>query len=118
MKTPGGLDLYPWGRGVCAILSALAGIGLTVSAAAIYGTLLPIVHAGGGTEPEKISEKNGLSGAELYTIYCNRCHAERYAPEWTSAQWKTLVMHMRVRANLPAAQTQAVLEYLQQGSGQ
>jgi hypothetical protein len=91
----------------------LVGIGLAVSAAAIYRTFVPAVSAGGGTPPEKPFEKNQLSGAELYAIYCNRCHTERYAPEWTSAQWKTIMTHMRVRANLPAAQAQAILEYLQ-----
>ena len=93
----------------------LVGMGLAVSAAAIYGTFMPAVSAGGGPQPEKPSEKNPLSGAKLYATYCNRCHTERYAPEWTAAQWKTIMTHMRVRANLPAAEAQAILEYLQQG---
>src|ERR1035437_3649486 len=58
-----------------------------------------------------------LTGAELYAINCNRCHAERYATEFTSAQWKTLMLHMRVRANLPATQAKEVLKYLQEDSG-
>ena len=58
-----------------------------------------------------------LTGAELYAINCNRCHPERYATEFTSAQWKTIVMHMRVRANLPAAQAKVILKYLQEDSG-
>jgi cytochrome c5 len=58
-----------------------------------------------------------LTGAELYQINCNRCHPERYATEWTPAQWKTLVLHMRVRANIPAAQAKAILKYLQEDAG-
>lgn len=58
-----------------------------------------------------------LTGAELYAINCNRCHPERYATEFTSAQWKTLMTHMRVRANLPAAQAREILKYLQEDSG-
>ena len=58
-----------------------------------------------------------LTGADLYAIHCNRCHAERYATEFTSAQWKTLITHMRVRANLPAAQAKLILKYLQEDSG-
>ncbi|HXR08293.1 MAG TPA: hypothetical protein VN765_13235 [Candidatus Acidoferrum sp.] len=58
-----------------------------------------------------------LTGAELYSINCNRCHAERYPTEFTSAQWKTLMTHMRVRANLPAAQATEILKYLQEDSG-
>ena len=61
--------------------------------------------------------KKKLTGAELYRINCNRCHAERYATEFTSVQWKTLMIHMRVRANLPAAQAREVLKYLQEDSG-
>ena len=61
---------------------------------------------------------NRLSGAELYAIHCNRCHPERYATEFTSAHWKTIMIHMRVRANLPAEQARQILQYLQQDSGQ
>jgi hypothetical protein len=58
-----------------------------------------------------------LSGAELYSMHCNRCHPERYPTERTSAQWKTIMLHMRVRANLPAEQARAILKYLQENSG-
>jgi hypothetical protein len=68
-------------------------------------------------EPKKKAEKKKLTGAELYAIHCNRCHAERYATEWTPAQWKTIMMHMRVRANLPASQAKAIQKYLQEDSG-
>jgi len=61
--------------------------------------------------------KSELSGAELYAIHCNRCHAERYPAEFTDGQWKTLMLHMRVRANLPAKQAKLILEYLQEESG-
>jgi len=58
-----------------------------------------------------------LSGAELYSIHCNRCHPERYPTERTAAQWKTILLHMRVRANLPAEQSRTILKYLQDNSG-
>ncbi len=58
-----------------------------------------------------------LDGAELYQVHCSRCHAERYATERTAKEWKTLMLHMRVRANLPAGQAKAVLKYLQEDSG-
>jgi hypothetical protein len=66
---------------------------------------------------EKKTEKKKLSGAELYSLHCNRCHPERYATERTAAQWKTIMLHMRVRANLPADQAKAILKYLQEDSG-
>jgi hypothetical protein len=65
----------------------------------------------------KKAAKKKLTGAEIYALNCNRCHPERYATEWTPSQWKTLMLHMRVRANLPAEQAKAVLKYLQEDSG-
>jgi mono/diheme cytochrome c family protein len=85
--------------------------------ACLLGLGLTPAHA----EPEnKADQKAGpkkITGAELYAINCNRCHPERYATEFTSAQWKTLMLHMRVRANLPAAQAKVILKYLQEDSG-
>lgn len=58
-----------------------------------------------------------LTGAELYSMHCNRCHPERYPTERTAAQWKTILLHMRVRANIPAEQARTILKYLQDNSG-
>src|SRR5690348_405029 len=58
-----------------------------------------------------------LTGAELYAINCGRCHPERYATEFTAAQWQSIMLHMRVRANLPAAQAKAILKFLKEDSG-
>ena len=69
-------------------------------------------------EPVKAKkEKKKLTGAELYAINCNRCHPERYPTEWTPTQWKTIMLHMRVRANLPAAQAKVIAKYLQEEAG-
>jgi mono/diheme cytochrome c family protein len=86
---------------------------------ALVGVCLSVVLA--HAEPEKKADQKAgpkkLTGAELYAINCNRCHPERYATEFTSAQWKTIMLHMRVRANLPAAQAKEILKYLQEDSG-
>src|ERR1700688_2149058 len=58
-----------------------------------------------------------LSGAELYSMHCNRCHPERYPTERTAAQWKTIMLHMQIRANLPVEQSRMILKYLQENSG-
>ena len=72
-------------------------------------------------EPEKKADRKTaakkLTGAELYAINCNRCHPERYATEFTPAQWKTIMLHMRVRANLPAAQAKEILKFLKEDAG-
>lgn len=70
--------------------------------------------------PAKKEEKKTRkqpSGAELYSMHCNRCHPERYAPERTADQWKTILVHMRTRANLPAQHAREILKFLQEDSG-
>jgi len=58
-----------------------------------------------------------LSGAELWTINCSRCHSARNPGEFTAAQWGTIILEMRVRANLPAAQARELEKYLKAGAG-
>jgi len=65
----------------------------------------------------KVVVKRQLTGAELYSIHCNRCHPERYPTERTAAQWKTAMLHMQVRANIPGNQAKLILQYLQDNSG-
>jgi mono/diheme cytochrome c family protein len=66
---------------------------------------------------EAAPKKKKLTGQELYAISCARCHTERYATERTPAQWKTIMLHMRVRAQIPAAQAKEILKYLQEDAG-
>ena len=101
-----------------------AALGLAVMAAAIHALSgLPAAGAdtkSGDAKARDAKEKQTgkkLAGADLYSIHCNRCHAERYPTEFNSAQWKTLLTHMRVRANLPARQAREILKYLQEESG-
>jgi len=82
-------------------LVALAGLGSVA-----------VADSGASTKPAK----KGLDGAQLYAINCNRCHSERYPTERTKAQWKTILMHMRVRANLPPDQAKAILKYLEENN--
>jgi len=72
---------------------------------------------GKAPEAEKPVLKHQLTGAELYSMHCNRCHPERYPTERTAAQWKTIMLHMQVRANIPGDQARLILQYLQDNSG-
>jgi cytochrome c5 len=69
------------------------------------------------TDTKKVVMKGQLTGAELYSMHCNRCHQERYPTERTGAQWKTIMLHMQVRANIPVSQAKLILQYLQENSG-
>ena len=87
-------------------------------ALALIGVCLGAVLA--HAEPEKKTdpkpEPKKLTGAELYAINCARCHPERYPTEFNSGQWQTIMLHMRVRANLPAAQAREILKYLKENA--
>ena len=42
------------------------------------------------------------AGAELWAQNCQRCHNFRDPTSLSDAQWEIVVMHMRIRANLPS----------------
>ncbi len=51
-----------------------------------------------------------FSADEAYKQNCTRCHSE--VPPVSTRRTKTIVRHMRVRANLPADEAEAILQYL------
>ena len=99
---------------------------LSLVAPVILAASIPFVVAGCSSnapsaqakdaKPDQAPGQKKLTGAELYQVHCNRCHAERYPTEFTPTQWKTLMTHMRVRADLPAVQAKAILKYMQEES--
>jgi mono/diheme cytochrome c family protein len=89
------------------LFNTLAGV------AAISVVVVSLAFADTGKKPAA----KKLTGQELYAINCSRCHSERYATERTPAQWKTLMLHMRTRAQIPAAQAKEILKYLQEDAG-
>lgn len=110
----------------------LAWVGLAVIIAVGYALFSPFVYADGDSKSEKAAKEKTakvtsadeqkpkqekLTGQDLYAIHCSRCHSERYPTEWTPAHWRTVMTHMRVRANLPAAQAKEILKYLEQDAG-
>jgi hypothetical protein len=86
----------------------------SVSVPATNSVVIPATNSVAATATPA---RRQLSGAELYSMHCNRCHPERYPTERTAAQWKTILLHMRVRANLPAEHARTILKYLQENSG-
>lgn len=78
-------------------------------ATAIIASTIVIAWAGVG----KAATPKAVTGADLYQINCARCHVERYPKESTDAQWKTIMLHMRVRAQLPGEVARKILRYLQ-----
>ena len=63
--------------------------------------------AGGDSEP---------NGSRLWTQNCTRCHNSRSPSDMSNAQWEVAMLHMRIRANLTAAEHKSILEFLQSGN--
>lgn len=55
---------------------------------------------------------SGVAAAEVWANTCTRCHAVRSPATLSDAQWDTAVQHMRLRANLPAADARAIATFL------
>lgn len=69
-----------------------------------------------GADGKKTDKPKERTGTELYAINCSRCHAERYPRERTDAQWKTIMLHMRVRAQVAGDDAKKILSYLQENN--
>ncbi len=63
-----------------------------------------------GTGPSRIT------GEQLWTANCNRCHNARAAQEFADGDWEVILDHMRVVAGLTGDETQSVLKYLQENN--
>lgn len=86
-------------------------------AAPTSSTTNSVEPAAKAPESKPAAARHQLTGAELYSMHCNRCHPERYPTERTAAQWKTIMLHMQVRANIPGDQARLILQFLQENSG-
>lgn len=57
-----------------------------------------------------------LSGEELWSNNCQRCHNIRPPTMYSNAQWDVIVHHMRVRANITGQEQRAIVEFLKSSS--
>ena len=80
---------------------------------------------GGGTERSETSSNvnsardetsTRLSGEELWSNNCQRCHNLRTPTMHTPAQWEVIMLHMRVRANLTGEDARAITDFLKSAS--
>ena len=63
------------------------------------------------TQPAKAWHlPKGWTADQAYKSNCTRCHAE--VPKLDARQTKTIVRHMRVRANITHDEAEAILQYL------
>lgn len=57
-----------------------------------------------------------LSGQELWSMNCQRCHNMRPPNLYNATQWQVIVHHMRIRGNITGADARAIAEFLKSGS--
>ena len=67
------------------------------------------------TDTDAVGEPGSVEpgGARLWQQTCARCHNYRRPRSRTDEQWKLIVHHMRVRANIPASDAREILRFLQ-----
>jgi len=54
----------------------------------------------------------GLTGEELWSNNCMRCHNIRPPTMYSDAQWDVIVHHMRLRANITGQEQRAIVAFL------
>lgn len=82
--------------------------------------ILTVVFAGTGmmilNGCATTSEIASKSGSQLWGETCKRCHNAPSSEEFSGAQWETIGMHMKLRANLTDAETKKIIAFLQSGN--
>ena len=80
--------------------------------AAFLGTAAATRPQGQSSAPAKAETKTTgrLTADQAYKANCTRCHSE--LPKVNARATKTILMHMRVRANMPADEAREILSYL------
>ncbi len=52
------------------------------------------------------------SGAQLWGENCMRCHNSPSPADFNDEQWKTIGLHMQVRANITSEEVKKIVEFL------
>jgi hypothetical protein len=88
-----------------------------VAVLAVAGALLFATSSVGVGAEEKPARGKALMrrGARLWSPYCGTCYNARPPGERSPAEWDTILLHMRVRENLPAGDAEALLAFLKSG---
>lgn len=68
--------------------------------------------------PAVAEEKEGnlVRGAKAWANNCASCHNLRPAKEFRDDQWRVIMSHMRIRADLTGQETRDILKFLQENN--
>jgi len=61
---------------------------------------------------EGVSYVDSVTGGELFSMYCSQCHNARPLSERPFSNYRNVVAHMRVRANLTGEEAAKILEFM------
>src|SRR5947209_5957806 len=78
-------------------------------AIAFFAALLGALPAAAGS-PSPKSAQRALDGEAAYKANCTRCHTSIHT--YSSRSMRTMISHMRVRANLTKDEADAIFRYL------
>lgn len=94
-------------------ISGLSALGLGAVVMLVAGCQVPGGHTHGNSATTVASAgKSGKGGAQLWAENCLACHNVRSPSQYSDADWDVVMHHMRVRANLSAADTETVTKFL------
>ena len=79
---------------------------LSIAIASVMGIATMII---GCTTSKTVTAKNGM---QLWGENCIRCHNAPSSGDYSNAQWETIGMHMKLRANLTDVETNKIVEFL------
>jgi cytochrome c5 len=78
----------------------------------VFLSLLASAKSGSNSPSQPAQTDSAEYGEQAYKSNCTRCHTA--PPALSQRQANTVMRHMRVKANLPARDAQAIYQYLLQ----
>ena len=81
-------------------------------AAFAAGFALSLTPAMAGSSKPANDPMQFARGAQAWADNCGRCHNIRDPKEFSDKDWSLIVMHMRVRANLPGQDAKDIAAFL------
>jgi hypothetical protein len=79
--------------------------------------ILAIGLSGCSTSPGAQNNVSKKAGAQLWGESCIRCHNAPSPSAFRDEEWEAATLHMRVRANLTADETEKILDFLKLANG-
>ncbi len=94
------------------VVGAAAGVAALIIAGCA-GTPKTATSPPARTATETDAADSGKTGNQLWSQNCSACHNMRNPAEFSDVQWKVIVNHMRLQANLAGQEQRKIIDFLQ-----